>query len=128
MLMELVAGILGLIKKGDFQKASQAIDNVYIDLLKQDASFFIKISVSELTSRLIEEHNYTSGHLEILSELFYTQAELTFAEGKKNESLLFYQKSLVLLEFIQKESRTFSLEKESRVTYLQDRIYELRKP
>ncbi len=29
MLAELVAGILGLIKKGDFQKASQSIDNAF---------------------------------------------------------------------------------------------------
>ena len=94
MLAELVAGILGLIKKGNFQKASQSIDNAYQDLLKQDAAFFNHIPLSKLTDTLIREHNFMNGHLEILSELFYTQAELSFAQKKYNESLVFYQKSL----------------------------------
>lgn len=125
MLAELVVGILGLIKKGDFKKASQAIDNAYQDLLKQDAGFFNHIPLSKLTDNLIKEHNYTNGHLEILSELLYTQAELSFAQKKYSESLIFYQKSLYLLEFVTKESQTFSFEKQSKISALKNRIAEL---
>lgn len=125
MLAELVAGILGLIKKGDFQKASQSIDNAYQDLLKQDTGFFNQIPLSKLTDSLIKEHNYTNGHLEILSELIYTQAELSFAQKKYSEGLMFYQKSLYLLEFVTKESQTFSLEKQSKISTLKNRIAEL---
>ncbi len=125
MLAELVAGILGLIKKGDFQKTSQSIDNAYQDLLKQDVGFFNNIPLSKLTDNLIQEHNFTNGHLEILSELFYIQAELSFAKEKHPESLKFYQKSLYLLEFIIKESQTFSVEKQSKISALKNRIAEL---
>ncbi|MBN2486072.1 MAG: hypothetical protein JXB34_08870 [Bacteroidales bacterium] len=125
MLAELVAGILGLIKKGDYQKASQSIDNAYQDLLKQDAGFFNHIPLCKLTDNLIQEHNFTNCHLEILSELFYTQAELSFAQNKHSESLEFYQKSLYLLEFIIKESHTFSFEKQSKLSVLKNRITEL---
>ncbi|TKG97451.1 hypothetical protein EYV94_03215 [Puteibacter caeruleilacunae] len=125
MLAELVAGILRLIKKGDFQKASQSIDRAYEDLLKEDAGFFNNIPLSKLTDKLIQEHNFTNGHLEILSELFYTQAELSFAQNKQYESLEFYQKSLYLLEFVVKESQTFSFEKESKISTLKNRIAEL---
>ena len=97
MFAELVAGILGLIKKGDFQKASQSIDNAYQDLLKQDAVFFNKIPLDNLAKNLIEEHHYSNGHLEILSELFHVQGELSNAQGNNEESLMFYQKSLLLL-------------------------------
>lgn len=125
MLAELVAGILGLISKGDFQKASQSIDNAYQDLLKQDAGYFDKIPLNQLTNSLIQEHNYTSGHLEILSELIYTQAELSYAHRNYNESLEYYQKSLFLLEFVIKETQTFSFEKQSRLSYLENRIAKL---
>ncbi len=125
MLAELVAGILGLIKKGDFQKASQSIDNAYQDLLKQDAGFFNNIPLSKLTDNLIQEHNFTNGHLEILSKLFYAQAELSFAQNKFSESLEFYKKSLSLSEFVIKESQTFSFEKHSKISSLKNRIAEL---
>jgi hypothetical protein len=125
MLAELVAGILGLIKKGDFQKASQSIDSAYQDLLKEDSSFFNKIPLKKLTDNLIQEHNYTNGHLEILSELFYTQAELLMAQKKCSESIEFYQKSLYLLEYVLKETQTFSIEKQLKISTLKNRIAEL---
>lgn len=125
MLAELVAGILGLIKKGDFQKASQSLESAYQDLLKEDSIFFNKIPLNELTDNLIKEHNYTNGHLEILLELFYAQAELLFAQKNYSKSLGFYQKSLYLLEFIIKESQTFSFEKQSKISTLKNRIAEL---
>lgn len=125
MLAELIAGILGLIKKGDYQEASQSLENAYQEFLKQDASFFQKIPKEELTTRLLHEHNYTNGHLEILSELFYAQAELLYAQGRQNESLDYYERSLILLDFVVKESRSFSLEKQSRLSELQGRIASL---
>lgn len=126
MLADLIAGILGLIKKGDFQKASRSLDNAYYDFLKQDAAFFQSISTKELTNKLIIEHNFTNGHLEILSELFYAQAELLYAQGNRINSLEFYEKSLVLLDFVIKESKIFSIEKQSKVSLIQNRITKLK--
>ena len=126
MLAELIAGILGLIKKGDYQQASQSLDNAYYDFLKQDAAFLHGIPENELTNKLLNEHNYTNGHLEILSELFYAQAELSYAQGNQNESLMFYKKSLTLLEFVIKESKSFSLKNQSKLSIIQNRIAELK--
>lgn len=126
MIAELVAGILGLIKKGEFKKASQSIESAYRDILRQDAAFFQGIPLEELTDKLIGEHNYTNGHLEILSELFFAQAELSYAGGNKNESLQYYKKSLTLLDFIINESKSFSLEKQTRQSYIMDRMDELK--
>jgi hypothetical protein len=125
VIAKLVAGILGLIKKGDFQKAAQLIENAYQDLLKQDAVFFNNIPLHDLTKNLIQDYNYTNGHLEILSELFYAQAELTYAQERYDESLNYYQKSQVLLEFVIRESKTFSFEKQSKLSMLQNRIAQL---
>ena len=121
----MLAGILGLIKKRDFEEASESIDNAYEDVLKEDAAFFNRIPITNLTDTLIEQHHYTNGHLEILSELFYAQAELEYAQGNRDSGLQYYQKSLKLLEFIIEESKSFSLDKQSRVSIIKKRISEL---
>lgn len=124
-IAELVAGILGLIKEGDFPKATQSIENAYQDLLKEDAAFFSTIPLADLSQKLIQEHNYTNGHLEILSELFYAQAELEYAQGNRNSCLQYYQKSLLLLEFVLEDSNSFSIDKKARVSSMKKRITEL---
>jgi hypothetical protein len=125
MLVDLMAYILGLIKKGDFEKATHTLENAYYDFLKQDAAFFHRIPKEDLTNKLLKEHHFTNGHLEILSELFYAQAELFNAQDKKAKSVEYYEKSLILLDFIEKESKTFSVEKQSRISLIQDQIAKL---
>lgn len=124
MIGELVAGILGYIKKGEFSKASESIEKAYTDTLNEDAAFFAKIPLEDLTNILIEKHNYSNGHLEILLELFYAQAELSFAQKNMDESKVFYQKSLKLLSYVLEENKVFSFEKQARLQYLKDRISE----
>jgi hypothetical protein len=114
-----------LIKKGDLDKASQGIENIFYDFLKQDAAFFNNIPEKDLTDSLVEEHNFTNGHLEILAELFFAQGELANAEGKTEDSLRYYRKSLLLFDFIEKEFKTFSVERQSRISLIQTRIRKL---
>lgn len=125
MLGLFVAEILRRIKKGDFQEATLLIDHAYQDLLKRNVIFFDKIPLRNLTDSLIQEYNYSNGHLEILSELFYAQAELNYAQEKQDESLKYYPKALYLLNFVIEESKTFSFEKQSKLSYLKNRIAEL---
>lgn len=70
MIADLIALLLGLIKKGDLPQASKLLENAYRDFLKEDASFFRNLPKEKLTNKLLTEHNYTNGHLKILSELF----------------------------------------------------------
>ena len=126
MMAELIAGILGLIKKGDFQQASKSLDNTWYDFLKQDAALFRSIDKEKLTDELISRHNYTHGHLEILSELFYAEAELLYAQGQQSKSIEFYEKTLILYEFVNKESKTFSFDKELKISIIRNRIAQLK--
>ncbi len=84
--------------------------------------FFNKIPLDKLTDNLIQEHNFTNGHLEILSELFYAQVELAHAQGEYSECSNFYKKSLILLEYVIKKSKTFSFEKQSKLSFIQQLI------
>ena len=122
MIGELVRAILGLIKQGKYEEAYRSIENAYRDILKEDAAFFSSIPPEKLTDTLLREHNYTSGHLEVLSELFYAQAEWFHAQDREKESLLYYRKALILLEFVMAESKVFSLGKQARLAYLKKRL------
>jgi len=125
MLADLIAGILGLIGKGRFEEAERAVENAYYDFLKQDASFFRNIPKAKLTSVLLQKHDYTHGHLEVLSELFFAEAEVKYHLGRQKASLGYYEKSLILLEFVLEKSKLFSIEKQQRLAFLKNRINEL---
>lgn len=122
MLAEMIAGMLGLIKKGDLEQASVALDRAYIDFLKEDAALFRKLPKDRISEKLLEEHNYTQGHLKVLSELFYAEAELRAVRENKGDALAYYEKSLALLEFIEKDSPSFSMDAQSRIQELKDKI------
>jgi hypothetical protein len=125
MLGELIAGILVLIKKGEFEKAGEKLDSIYHKLLREDSAFFSNIPENELTDKLLNVHNYTNGHLEVLAELFNAEAELCQAQGKKSASLEYSRKSLKLFEFIDKEYKTYSQERIDKMEIIRKRILTL---
>jgi len=125
MLGEMIAGILGLIRKGNFEQAEDKLENLYFTMLKEDAAFFRDIPVDELTDRLLHGHNYTNGHLEVLAELFNAEAELRKAKGDKPGSLEYSQKSLRLFEFIDAEYKTYSQERIDKMEAIRGRIRSL---
>lgn len=108
MAGKVLAAILGQIKGGDLHKAAEDLDNFYYDILKEDAAFFREISEDKLTEKLLHEHNFTNGHLEILAELFNAEAELCTAKNNKKGANEYSRKSLKLFEFIDSEYKTYS--------------------
>jgi len=122
MLGELIAGIIGLIKKGEYKQATEKLDDLYWGMLKEDSAFFRDIPTDELTDRLLHEHNYTNGHLEILAELFNAEGELRLAQDDKPGSLEYFSRSLRLLEFIDKEYKTYDKERIDKMAAIRERI------
>ncbi len=122
MIGDLIAGILGLIRKGDFTQASEKLDSIYYTMLKEDAAYFRAIPEDKITGILLEEHNYTNGHLEILAELFNAEAELALAKGNKSGALEYSRKSLILFEFIDRDQKTYSLERINKMDGIRERI------
>ena len=125
MIGEFIALLLGLIKKGDIEEATISLDNAYNTFLKEDASFFRNIPADKLTNDLLQKHNYTNKHLEVLAELFYAEAELRYAKQDWKSSLKFYQKTFLLLDFVERENKAFSMEKQARRSELNSRIEEI---
>ena len=126
MLGDLLAAIFGLVRKGDLDGASEKLDRIYYDMLKEDAAFFRAIPAEDLTRKLIEEHNYTNGHLEILAELFNAEAELELAQGNQAGGIEYSEKALILFEFIDIEQKTLSVERLDKMAAIRDRILKLK--
>ena len=126
MIGDLIAGIFGLIRKGRFDQAENELGNIYYDMLKKDAAFFRIIPKDQLTDKLLKEHNYTSGHLEILAELFNAEAELSLARGNKAGSLEYSEKSLLLWEFVDREEKTLYPERLKKMEEIRERIARLK--
>jgi hypothetical protein len=122
MLGDLIAGILGLIKKGEFEKAADKLENLYLGMLKEDSAFSRDIPIDELTDRLLHLHNYTNGHLEVLAELLNAEAELCLAQGNKTGSLEYSRRSLRLFEFIDAEYKTYSQDRIDKIAAIRNRI------
>ncbi len=127
MLGDLLAAIFGLVRKGDYTQASEKLERIYYDILKEDAAFFRSIPRDELTSLLLEKHNYTNGHLEILAELFNAEAELAMAQGNGAGSLEYSEKSLLLFEFIDTRQKTLYPERLDKMSAIRERISSLKK-
>lgn len=125
MLGEMIAGILGLIRKGEIKQAEESLEDIYYSMLKEDAAFFKDIPENKLTDTLLGEHNYTNGHLEILGELFNAEAELALAKGDKPGCLEYSRKSIRLFEFIDHEEKTYFKERIDKMNTIRERIRSL---
>ena len=125
MIGELIAAFLGLIKKGDLEQAEKILERGYIELLRREAAFFQSIPKDKLTTTLIGEHNHENGHLAVLAELFFAEAILNEAQQKMANSLICYEKSLILLEFLEEEDKTWSAKRDERITLLKTKISQL---
>jgi hypothetical protein len=124
LIGQLIAAILGKIRKGEYDTASRNLSNLYYDVLKEDAAYFRNLNEKDITSGLLKDHDYTSGHLEILGELFNAEAELCLARNDKNGCLEYSRKSLLLLEFVDSETKTYSLERINKMESIRKRMDE----
>lgn len=122
MVRDLIMGILGLIKKGQLEQAEQQLENLYYDFLKEDSAFFTTIPAEDITTKLLREHNYSHGHLEILALLFDAEAELQEARGKKDLSTDFLKKAMMIFEFLENEQKTYSLERAGKMEEIRKRL------
>jgi len=122
MLAQLIAGILKLIKTGDINQASHALENAYRFAFQHDSLKLRDLPEEKLIENLLKEFHYTNGHLEMLAELFYAEAELLRAEEKHTDSYLLYRKSLALYEYIDRESRSYSQDRQDKMLLIGDRL------
>ena len=125
MMGQFVAAILSKILKREYKEAEELLEESYNTLLKDSAAKFTFISKEKLTDQLISKYHFVDEQLEIVALLFKAEAELRMAQGNKELSLEFFEKALILLEFVDNNSKTFSMERKSDIDDIKHKINEL---
>src|SRR4030042_7139514 len=121
-LAQVIAAIFKFITTGDLHKASQVLKDAYGISFHDEALKLKTLPEEGLVDTLLQEYLYTNGHLEMLAELFYANAELLLAENKISECLSYYRKSLALFEYVDKEYRSYSQVRQDKMQAIRKKL------
>ncbi len=122
MMADLIRAVLALIGKRDLDKATHMVENAYVDFLKQEAAFFLSIPADSLTEKLLKEHHYTHGHLEVLAELMLLEADLYIASNKSEQASDYLKRAHGLFFYLLNHSGTYSPAHESRLADIEKKM------
>ena len=128
MLGDFLRAIFGMMEKGDYVPAQDKLDEAFVTLLKKDATSFDGIAPGELMSTLMQDpdlaqiRDNTLEYLEILAGLFYARALLSEAQHKMAQSEDCLLKSLILYEEVDNVSQTFSVERQTRMRSIREKL------
>ena len=115
MLFELIAKLYRYRKKGEFEKAEEQISYFY-SILKIDDDVRT-LSIKELLDLLENVKKLTNEHIEMFAFVLKEQGELA---GNEKEKLDFFRKSFFLLEKVERESISFSMERQMKIAELRE--------
>ena len=113
LLFEVIQKILRHRKTGDKEKAFEQIKYFY-ELLKIDDNID-SMSIEQLTEFLVKDKNLTNEQIEMIAFVLKEQGELSEQNKKK---LDFFSKSYFLLQKVEQESVTFSMDRQMKLAEL----------
>jgi hypothetical protein len=116
---KMVAGIIGLIKKGDPDGA--------ISRIKETYDIILKINPEELYQ--FDDHEWYTfckerslDELEMIAELFKLEGEIRMDAGNSDEGLRMLYRSLELFKYVDGQSGTFSVVRFEKITTLEEEL------
>ena len=115
MLFEVIQKILRWRKKGEKGKALDEIKYFYQILdIQNDIQ---KMNIEQLIDLLEKEKNLTNEHIEMVAFVKKEQGEL---EADSKRQLDFFHKAYFLLEKVERESVTFSMDRQMKLAELRE--------
>ena len=115
MLFEVIQKILRWRKKGEKGKAYDEIKYFY-QILNIDTDVR-KLTIEELLRLLEKDKKLTNEHIEMVAFVLKEQGEL---EDDASLKLDFFRKSYFLLEKVERESITFSMDRQMKLAELRE--------
>jgi len=116
---KMVAGIIGLIKKGDPDGARTLIKEAYDTILKINPEELYQYDDPEwykfCNERSLDE-------LEMIAELFKLEGEIRMDAGNSEESLRMRYRSLELFKYVDEQSGTYSVIRFEKISSLEDEL------
>jgi len=115
MLFEVIQKILRYRQKGEKKPALDQIKYFY-ECLKVDEQVHKK-GINELMDYLISERKLTNEHLEMIAFVLKEQGEL---EEGADQKLDFFRKAYFLLDKVDREGTTFSMDRQMKLAELRE--------
>jgi len=117
MLFEVIQRILWYRKKGEKEKAEDEISYFYKCLkIQEDIK---SLNVTELLELLESKMKLTNEHIEMVAFVLKEQGELSELTDQKIE---FFRKAYFLLEKVERESTSFSMDRQMKLAELRTYI------
>jgi len=116
---KMVAGIVGLIRKGDPDTALARIKETYDTILKIDPEELYQYDDPEWY-KFCNERNLDE--LEMVAELLKLEGEIRMDTGKSEEGLRLLYRSLELFNYVDGQSGTFSVFRSEKISTLKEEL------
>ncbi|MBW6535618.1 MAG: hypothetical protein K0B11_11455 [Mariniphaga sp.] len=115
MLFDVIQKIFNFRKKGQKEEAEEQIRYFY-NYLKLETKIQER-NIESLLEYLVLEKKFTNNHLEMIAFVLKEQGEL---EEKMEQKLDFFRKAYFLLEKVDRESTSFSMDRQMKLAELRD--------
>ena len=115
MLFDVIQKIFNFRKKGEKEEAEEHIRYFY-NFLKLETKVLDK-NIEELLDFLVSEKKFTNNHIEMIAIVLKEQGELA---EKAEQKLDFFRKSYFLLEKVDRESTSFSMDRQMKLSELRE--------
>lgn len=113
MLFDVIQKIFNFRKKGEKEEAEEQIRYFY-NFLKLETTIQEK-SIESLFEYLVSEKKFTNKHIEMIAYVLKEQGELA---EEAEQKLDFFRKSYFLLEKVDRESTSFSMDRQMKLAEL----------
>lgn len=113
MLFDVIQKIFNFRKKGEKEEAEEQIRYFY-NFLKLETTIQEK-SIESLFEYLVSKKKFTNKHIEMIAYVLKEQGELA---EEAEQKLDFFRKSYFLLEKVDRESTSFSMDRQMKLAEL----------
>ena len=118
MLMAMLGKFKRIKSKKQFEQERSMIDNELEEAGELSIDKLISFTDEEIISYIDENKGFDPGNMELLADLLNV-----FAENlPENDSQNLNKKALLILEHIDRESRTFSMERSLKINSLKEKL------
>lgn len=113
MLLEVIQKIFSFRQKGQLKEAEDEIKYFY-SFLNIEKNFH-ELTIESFLEYLINDKKFENSHLELIAFVLKEQGEMTEDTGQQQD---FFRKSYFLLEKVERESTSFSIDRQLKLTEL----------
>ena len=121
-LATLIRKLLGLKEEAEEEVAFKLTDELLKDQMKTSFDNILNLNIKEIPDFITKTEGLNGSNPELLAEIFMINAEITNDSDKK---LRLLQTALELFYWSDRNSGTYSLERESKITHIEDQINKL---